>query len=54
MSLVMAEDLPELSYSPKSNLELRLRGVFLMGEENTEYGEKQNDCRVELRVRYFS
>lgn len=45
--------IPELLYSPKTNLEFRLRGVFLVGEENTEYGEKQNDYRVELRVRYF-
>jgi len=44
---------PELVYSPKTNLELRLRGAFLAGGKNTEYGEKQNDYKVELRVRYY-
>ena len=44
---------PELAYSPITNLELRLRGAFLVGGHNTEYGEKQNDWRAELRVRYF-
>ncbi|MBL0700623.1 MAG: hypothetical protein JJV92_07065 [Desulfosarcina sp.] len=43
---------PELMYSPKTNLELRLRGAFLAGGKNTEYGEKQNDYKVELRIRY--
>jgi len=45
--------IPELSYSPMTNLELRFRSVFLLGEERTEYGEKQNDYRVELRLRYY-
>lgn len=45
--------IPELLYSPKTNLELRIRGAFLAGTKNTEYGEKQNDYRLELRVRYF-
>ncbi|MBI2015286.1 MAG: hypothetical protein HYS77_07090, partial [Candidatus Rokubacteria bacterium] len=45
--------IPELSYSPRTNLELRLRGVALVGERRTEYGEKQNDYRLELRVRYY-
>ncbi len=45
--------IPELLYSPKANLELRLRGAFLVGAKDTEYGEKQNDYRVELRARYF-
>jgi hypothetical protein len=44
---------PELTYSPITNLELRLRGTFLAGGKNTEYGEKQNGWRAELRVRYF-
>jgi hypothetical protein len=44
---------PELAYSPITNLELRLRGTFLVGGQNTELGEKQNDWRAELRVRYF-
>lgn len=45
--------IPELLYSPKTNLELRFRGAFLVGAKDTEYGEKQNDYRVELRARYF-
>ena len=45
--------IPELLYSPKTNLEIRFRGAFLAGTKNTEYGEKKNDYRLELRVRYF-
>ena len=44
---------PELVYSPKTNLEFRLRSAFLAGGKNTEYGEKQNDYKVELRIRYY-
>jgi len=44
---------PELTYSPVTNLELRLRAAALVGERRTEYGEKQNDYRLELRVRYY-
>ncbi len=45
--------IPEVAYSPKQNLELRLRTAFLVGGKDTEFGEKQNDFRVELRFRYF-
>jgi hypothetical protein len=45
--------IPELVYSPTTNLELRFRAVGLFGAQGTEYDEKQNDYRVELRVRYF-
>jgi hypothetical protein len=45
--------IPELLYSPRTNLELRLRGSVFVGGQDTEYGEKQNDYRVELRVRYY-
>ncbi len=44
---------PEFIYSPKTDLEFRLRGTFLQGADNTEYGEKQNDYKAELRVRYY-
>jgi hypothetical protein len=44
---------PELLYSPITNLELRLRAAFLIGDKQTEYGEKLNDYKIELRVRYF-
>ena len=45
--------IPELAYSPVTNLELRFRTVFLLGKDRTDYGEKQNDYRVEFRMRYF-
>jgi hypothetical protein len=44
--------IPEIGYSPMTNLELRFRTPLLLGKERTEYGEKQNDYRVELRLRY--
>jgi hypothetical protein len=45
--------IPEIIYSPVTNLALRVRGVGLFGGQGTEYGERQNDYRLELRVRYF-
>ncbi len=44
---------PELSYTGITNLELRLRAVFLAGNRLTDFGEKQNDRRLELRARYY-
>ena len=44
---------PELLYTGITNLELRLKGTVLAGEEFSEYGEKQNDYKVEFRVRYY-
>jgi hypothetical protein len=44
---------PEVVYKGITNLELRLKGVFLSGDRFAEYGEKQNDYRIELRVRYY-
>jgi len=45
---------PELVYTGITNVELRLRGTVLSGERLSEYGEKQNDYRIELRARYYS
>jgi hypothetical protein len=45
--------IPELTYSPITNLELRLRTPVLIGAKSTEYGAKQNDYRIDLRVRYY-
>jgi len=45
--------IPELVYSPRTSLELCFRAVGLFGGKATEYGEKRNDYRLELRVRYF-
>jgi hypothetical protein len=44
---------PELLYTGLTNLELRLKGTFLSGERLSEFGEKQNDYRIEFRVRYY-
>jgi hypothetical protein len=44
--------IPELAYSPMTNLDLRLRTPVLIGGRGTEYGERQNDYRVEFRMRY--
>jgi len=45
--------IPELTYSPMTNLELRFRTPVLIGGKGTEYGEKQNDYRIDLRLRYY-
>jgi len=44
---------PELLYSPITNLELRAKITILMGKGGSEFGEKQNDFRLEFRGRYY-
>ena len=44
---------PELLYTGFTNWELRFRTAFLVGGRSTEFGEKQNDYRVEFRVGYY-
>jgi hypothetical protein len=44
---------PEFLCTGFTNWELRLKGTALVGQRLTEYGEKQNDYRVELRVRFY-
>ena len=44
---------PELLYTGITNLELRLKAGFIAGENLSEYGERPNDYRVELRARYY-
>jgi hypothetical protein len=44
---------PELLYTRITNLELRLKAAFLGGERFSEFGEKQNDYRLEFRGRYY-
>jgi hypothetical protein len=44
---------PEILYTGITNLELRLKAAFISGQTDSEYGEKQNDYKVELRVRYY-
>jgi hypothetical protein len=45
--------IPEITYSPIQNLEVRGRVAALVGSKDTEYGEKPNKYRLELRIRYF-
>jgi hypothetical protein len=44
---------PELLYNPITNLELRAKITILLGKRGTEFGEKQNDFRLEFRGRYY-
>jgi len=44
---------PELLYTPITNLELRAKFTVLVGKDGSEFGEKQNDLRLELRFRYY-
>jgi hypothetical protein len=44
---------PELLYSPITNLELRAKVTILVGKGGSEFGEKQNDFRLEFRGRYY-
>jgi len=43
----------ELLYTGITNLELRLRGGPIIGTRGSEYGEKQNDYRIDFRMRYY-
>lgn len=43
---------PEVLYTAITNLELRLKTTFFAGNRLSEFGEKQNDWRLELRMRY--
>jgi hypothetical protein len=44
---------PELLYTAITNLELRLKAILLSGTRNSEFGEKQNNYKVEFRARYY-
>lgn len=44
---------PELIYTGFTNWEMRLRLSGLYGSSYTEYGEKQNSSKLEIRLRYF-
>ena len=44
---------PEVMYTGITNLELRLTTGFIAGTRGSEFGEKQNDYRVEFRARYY-
>jgi hypothetical protein len=45
--------IPEITYSPMTNLDIRFRTAVLLGKDRTEFGARQNDYRVELRLRYY-
>lgn len=44
---------PELVYTGYKNLELRFKATLLQGNKYSEFGEKRNSQRYELRARYF-
>jgi len=44
---------PELLYTGITNLELRFRVFWLRGTPLSDFGEKQNDRRLDLRARYY-
>jgi hypothetical protein len=44
---------PELLYTGLTNWELRLRAGLIAGAGNSDFGEKQNDYRIELRIGYY-
>jgi len=44
---------PEAVYTGITNLELRLKVFILQGREYSEFGEKQNRSKVEIRARYY-
>jgi len=44
---------PDISYTGFENLELRLRATVPVGDALTEWGEKPNDYKIELRARYY-
>ncbi len=44
---------PEAIYTGITNLEVRLRYSYLAGGRFTEHGEKLNEQKLELRIRYY-
>jgi hypothetical protein len=57
-AIVNAEDMsysisPEITYTGITNLDVRLKGTVLAGNRLSEFGEKQNNFRVELLARYY-
>jgi len=44
---------PELLYNPLTNLELRMKMTVMLGRGGSDFGEKQNDFRLEFRGRYY-
>ncbi len=44
---------PQITYSPLTNLIFDLKTGFLIGKSKTEYGEKINNAKIVLSVRYY-
>jgi len=44
---------PQLTYSPLTNLTVDLKTGFLIGKNKTEYGEKINNAKVVLSIKYY-
>lgn len=44
---------PEMIYTGFQNIELRFKATVLRGDKYSEFGEKRNTQRYELRFRYF-
>jgi len=44
---------PELIYTGYQNSEVRFKATTLQGAKKTEFGEKLNDSKIELRLRLF-
>ena len=44
---------PEILYTGVTNMPVRLKGTVLSGGRRTEYGEKQNDYKAELSLKYY-
>ena len=44
---------PELLYTGITNLDLRLRAAWLHGKAGSDFGEKQNERKLELMARYY-
>lgn len=45
--------IPELIYTGISNSELRFRLLWIAGDKNTDFYEKQNNFKMEARFRYY-
>jgi hypothetical protein len=48
-----ASFIPEVIYTGITDLELRARLAYLIGGRDTDFGERPNEQRLELRARYF-
>ncbi len=45
--------MPELIYTGVKDMEIRARIIWLHGDENTEFGEKANETKFEIRIHYY-